>query len=66
MQPKCPKCEKSMLNLRASRQNISMSMNVPEYYTITLQCPHCNTALGAQIDPMVQAQLVADALKKTR
>lgn len=55
---KCPKCEKLLTTLTIN----ALDAHAPDgrvFRTIALVCPYCQTALGAQIDPIaIQADTV--------
>jgi phage FluMu protein Com len=51
MNGKCPKCEQIVESINLSDVNASVFFGT-KWRTITLNCPHCHTILGAQIDPI--------------
>jgi hypothetical protein len=48
---KCPKCEQVVSNIRLEEVGAASLMG-KTFTTLLYLCPHCNTILSAQIDPI--------------
>ena len=51
MNGKCPACQKIVTSLRGGNLEVTFSM-VNSFNAVTYNCPHCNTILGCEIDPI--------------
>ena len=60
---KCPKCEKLISEMALS----GVTARNPQGTAmegVVLTCPHCDTILGACLDPVLLANQIIGALKK--
>lgn len=48
---KCPKCEKSFIhvNIKEAKGNV---LGGKQWHCLSYNCPHCDTSLSVQIDPI--------------
>lgn len=63
---KCPKCEKTVHALNLTEVDASVFMGT-KWRTVTYNCPHCNTILGCQIDPIaIKTDTVNEIMKRLK
>ena len=48
---KCPKCDKTITNVKIEDVKVSVGFT-PKWKGISYLCPSCNAVLGIQIDPL--------------
>lgn len=49
---KCPKCQELITRIVISRVEAGAELGGATFRAMTLQCPNCQTVLGAQLDRM--------------
>lgn len=60
----CPKCGKNVQSLLIQEVKGDVVPMGASYHCITLRCRHCNTVLGAQVDPVKVRDDILDALRR--
>ena len=63
MKPKCPKCEKTVEELKSVPRNV-LNVDGRTFNGIVLCCDKCNTVLGSQIDPVNLADNLFKQIRK--
>jgi hypothetical protein len=48
---KCPKCSKNIHAVNIEHVDVNQSFQT-KWHGVSLVCPHCDTVLGAAIDPI--------------
>ncbi len=66
MKGKCPKCEKPVASAAISDVPARAFMGRTEWKAISFNCPHCQTILGMQIDPIAIKTDLINELKGRR
>ena len=62
---KCPKCEQLVTRLDASAVELYVESG-KTLHGATFSCPHCQTILGAGVDPLALANDLADLFRQQR
>ncbi len=62
MTGRCPKCGQFVYRLIYHSVDASSLTSPVTWRAITLQCPHCYTVLGAQLDPIA---IKSDTVRET-
>jgi phage FluMu protein Com len=64
---KCPKCDKLVMNVYIADVTAQVPFNGKSWNAISYNCPHCQTVLGVQIDPIaIKADIVDELFRKLR
>lgn len=61
---KCPKCEKICSTVKIVAVDASAGLGSPTWKGVFYACPHCQTILGASLDPIALKNDVASAVVK--
>jgi hypothetical protein len=57
----CPKCEANVTRVNLTEITASAFMG-KQWRTVKYSCPHCNTILGVQIDPIAIKTDIVEAI----
>jgi hypothetical protein len=62
MPAKCPKCELAIANIKGEK--IKVEIGKSTWRGVSYVCPHCDSVLGVQADPIALKADIVDELKK--
>jgi hypothetical protein len=64
---KCPKCEKICGSFTLQEVDASAGIGQKVWRALTFLCPHCQTIVGVQIDPIaIKTDTVNDLAKRLK
>ena len=64
MTGKCPKCEKPVGQVYIASIDAKLGLSGRGYQAVSYQCPHCQSVLGVQMDPIsLKTDIVREVAK---